>query len=301
MSNLQSKVVLLKCLVEANVCKSSPCKFWCSPDCCKIHAKDCLHIISIDTNERVISQIHRIQCPYRVCCKIHYEDKDKCCCVYKSKIVYFIITLPDKFTEYNIGENILNYNWNTEINMDSYVIFSINDINTEKTHNLQRHTNKFTALNAAIIDINDSIINTQFTDIIEDFRKKESAKNEKIKLINERKKLMNDSLTNRGLEILKDRVSEESRLYSDYCYKYIFGSNIYSADMLTNLMCKKKYLVEYCHSNDIFFSLPYKKRYIIDIDRKALDKYSNGKYPSIYPWENGYVEEPKPKIRCIIM
>ena len=71
--------------------------------------------------------------------------------------------------------------------------------------------------------------------------------------------------------------------------------------MQLNQMCRKKYLVEYCHSNDIFFSLSYKKRNIIDIERKALDKYSNGKYPSIYPWENGYVEQPKPKIRCIIM
>jgi hypothetical protein len=108
-------------------------------------------------------------------------------------------------------------------------------------------------LNVTIVDIKDSIINTEFTDIVEDFRKKESDKNEKIKLINERKKLMNDSLEKRGLEILKELVSEESRRYSHLCYNYIFGSNIFSPDMLTNLMCKNKYLVEYCHSNDIFF------------------------------------------------
>jgi hypothetical protein len=83
------------------------------------------------------------------------------------------------------------------------------------------------------------------------------------------------ALKQRGVELRKDSV---------LCYEYINGSNNYSIEQIQTIMCEMKYLYDYCHYKEIIDKLP--KPYDREIAKKmALDLYSNGTYPTIFPWE----------------
>jgi hypothetical protein len=109
---------------------------------------------------------------------------------------------------------------------------------------------------------------------------------------NLRKKELEDKLKSRGLEFRSD---------SALCAKYVEGTTDLNIEFIVNRMCQMKYLYEYCYMNDIK-SLVYNRHYIfanrantyiksennvsLIAEKEALDIYSCGKYPEIYPWEN---------------
>ncbi len=126
-------------------------------------------------------------------------------------------------------------------------------------------------------------------------REKEILKQEKqirineqkeIKKINRRDKLQNE-LSKYKLEIRNDSL---------LCKNYIDGSNEYNIKEIAKRMCEMKYLYNYCHMNECK-DIAYKS-YIEEINAGyfpdmsvsehaeliALSKYSNNKYPDIFPW-----------------
>jgi hypothetical protein len=119
---------------------------------------------------------------------------------------------------------------------------------------------------------------------------------------NERKQQVNNALQEAGLELRSD---------SKLCQKYIDGEPI-NLDDVVKRMCQMRYLYEHCNMNEcrnIAYN-KYKKSQYNEYDRYdddqcnndydekpqytvsdmaekiALQKYSNGKYPDIFPWQN---------------
>ena len=115
--------------------------------------------------------------------------------------------------------------------------------------------------------------------------KRESRKKKKEELMEKRKKELNDELKSVGLRLRSDSV---------LCEKYINGDKTYSLDWIVNRMCEMKYLFDYCHmaecKNKVYRKYkemnehcPYD--FIFDeAEELALKKYSNGRYPEMFPW-----------------
>ena len=90
-----------------------------------------------------------------------------------------------------------------------------------------------------------------------------------------------------GLELRNDSV---------LCKKYIDGKSDYDLDESVLRMCEMKYLYEYCHMNECrniayeHYRSEKEAGYYPDMsvsdhaEMIALEKYSNGKYPEIFPW-----------------
>jgi hypothetical protein len=103
-----------------------------------------------------------------------------------------------------------------------------------------------------------------------------------------RKQELETKLKSRGLEFRTD---------SALCAKYLQGTTDLNVDFIVDRMCQMKYLYEYCHMEQIK-SQVYKEfirtrstgtkpeSNVTSIaEKRALDTYSNGNYPDIYPWE----------------
>ena len=95
-------------------------------------------------------------------------------------------------------------------------------------------------------------------------------------------------LQEKGLELRTD---------SALCSKYIEGGTDYDLDFIIQRMSEMKYLYEYCYMSRIKKQV-YRKylqelsqgivnEYTVSTraEKMALDKYSNGSFPKIYPWE----------------
>ena len=117
----------------------------------------------------------------------------------------------------------------------------------------------------------------------------------------ERQQQMNNALQEAGLELRSD---------SKLCQKYIDGESVNLADVVKR-MCQMRYLYDYCNMNEcrnIAYNKYKKSQYneyyrynddqcdndyderpqytVSDMAEKiALQKYSNGKYPEIFPWQ----------------
>jgi hypothetical protein len=102
-----------------------------------------------------------------------------------------------------------------------------------------------------------------------------------------RKNLLIKELQNVGLEYRSDSI---------LCDKYINGNNDYTIEYIVNRMCEMKYLFEYCNMTECK-DIAYKEYceelnagYFPDCsvfdsaERIALQKYSGGKYPDVFPW-----------------
>ena len=109
-------------------------------------------------------------------------------------------------------------------------------------------------------------------------------KNKQAKRTNELIKALEDA----GLELRSDSV---------LCKKYIESDTDYTLDECVERMCQMKYLFEYCHMNECK-SEAYKEYQEVLMDGCfpdftvfnraegiALNKYSNGCYPNVYPWQ----------------
>jgi len=109
-------------------------------------------------------------------------------------------------------------------------------------------------------------------------KKKEIQKleNEKKQLeINKRRDILTAELNKFGLEFRKDSV---------LCNNFINGDMSYSIGHIVHKMCKMKYLYEYCFYKDFIKSSVKQKFDKKEIKQKALDKYSDGKFPECFPW-----------------
>lgn len=116
--------------------------------------------------------------------------------------------------------------------------------------------------------------------IKEDIRKK----NKEV-IQNKRKERLINGLAKYKLELRND-----SMLCKNYIYS---GEN--TVKQIVNRMCQMKYLYDYCHmdeckdeayekySDDCDYN--YYKGCVSELAEEiALNKYSNGKYPEVYPW-----------------
>ena len=136
-------------------------------------------------------------------------------------------------------------------------------------------------------------LNNTITKILEEKTKLKEInkiKKNKIKKIKQTKKKeeLIVALNNAGLVLRNDSV---------LCEKYIENDTEYTLDEVVERMCQMKYLYEYCHMDECK-NIAYKNQkeelrqgYYPDCtvaeqaEYIALKKYSNGKYPNVYPWQ----------------
>ena len=102
-------------------------------------------------------------------------------------------------------------------------------------------------------------------------------------------------LEERGLELRDD---------SALCSKYISNETDLDLDHIVQRMCEMKYLYDYCNMKRIKKQVYYKcassNKYKANIENSismeaekiALTKYSGGKYPDIFPWEEEKISSP---------
>ena len=102
-----------------------------------------------------------------------------------------------------------------------------------------------------------------------------------------RKELLIKALNKVGLELRED---------SELCKKYISGENKNNKKLVVERMCQMKYLFEYCHMDECkqeahnnyieTINLGYFPDCSVfeEAEMIALKKYSNGKYPIVFPW-----------------
>ena len=117
--------------------------------------------------------------------------------------------------------------------------------------------------------------------LINEIEKKKIQRNKrKEKLINELDKI--------GVEFREDSILTDS---------YINGSTKYKLNYVVERMAQVKYLYEYCHMEECYNFIYKKQReerktgFRSDIpvfdeaEEYALDKYSDGRYPDAFPWQ----------------
>jgi hypothetical protein len=103
-----------------------------------------------------------------------------------------------------------------------------------------------------------------------------------------RKQILIEGLNNRGVSFRED---------STLCQNFIDGNKNLNINFVINRMCQMKYLFEYCHMNECKQQAYEEQKeelnagYFPDVsildqaEYIALKKYSNNKYPEIFPWE----------------
>lgn len=250
--SLEEKAVLLKCAIEIFNCHPEPCDYWYSnmPD------------YYGDESEEYLND---------ACVK----------CKYRKYIMHTSVCLPDELASYGVGDEIKDYVWNVYIIPD-FMHLSSNDEDIKKyeVHEkpddvLENHSQKFTILNAVVIESPKSVINgTYFVDC-EFFKKKEKTQNNRIKILTD---LLNKKELNKQDLVLN--------LNDILCTNYIEGSDEYTAEQITKLLCEKKFLINYCHYKKLLKEAKKIGKYNEDeIKQKALDLYSKGVYPELFPWQ----------------
>ena len=118
-------------------------------------------------------------------------------------------------------------------------------------------------------------------------RKKKIDENKRIKMEKRKKKLIEE------LNKFKVELRDDSYL----CQNYIEGKLTHSLDDIVKRMCEMKYLFEYCNMDeckqiiyDKYDSDSSDSSESINVsifdqaEKLALDKYSSGKYPVVFPW-----------------
>jgi hypothetical protein len=129
--------------------------------------------------------------------------------------------------------------------------------------------------------------------IIED---KENKKQEKREIKEKKNKELQDK-RKKKLILEFGKAGLKFRDDSMLCKKYIHGDKEYALDYIVERMSQMKYLYEYCHMDECK-SIAYNSYqeelhagYFPDCsvsehaEMIALEKYSNGNYPDVYPWQ----------------
>lgn len=117
--------------------------------------------------------------------------------------------------------------------------------------------------------------------------KRKKTEEKKMNARNKRKEKLIGELSKYKLKLRSDSV---------LCEKYINGSKEFTLDEVVERMCEMKYLFEYCNMNackEEAFEMQREEfcaGYIPDVpvfeqaEMIALKKYSNGRYPDVFPW-----------------
>ena len=103
---------------------------------------------------------------------------------------------------------------------------------------------------------------------------------------NQRKEELVNALKAYGMVLRSD---------SELCKKYIDGDlndTDWTVSDIVRRMCEMRYLYTYCHfqecKNQVYNEFRYDKYMMYQIsdeaEKMALQKYSNGRYPSVFPW-----------------
>lgn len=197
----------------------------------------------------------------------------------KNKNKYYLITKTDAKKEYLLNDNDL---------------IDIPFINKNSSYGPATYYTKENLFNHICIK-HDIKIDEIDNFIDNKIRENKLLKQEKQNRINEKKELKKikrrDSLIN-ALSKYKLVLRSDSHL----CKNYIDGSNEYNLKEIVNRMCMMKYLYSYCHMDECK-DIAY-ENYIEEINAGyypdmsvsehaeliALSKYSNNKYPDIFPW-----------------
>ena len=139
-------------------------------------------------------------------------------------------------------------------------------------------------------------INSYVESILEEKKKK---RYEKRAIAAEKKSRKNQiAQDKRKAKLIEALAKYKLKLRGDsvLCEKYINESKKFIIDEVVQRMCQMKYLYEYCHMNACKQKAyesqreEYNAGYIPDMsvseqgEMIALDKYSNGKYPKVFPW-----------------
>jgi hypothetical protein len=132
--------------------------------------------------------------------------------------------------------------------------------------------------------------------VLEEKRKKKDEKRAKAAKEKARKNEITQG--KRKVKLIEALAKYKLKLRSDsvLCEKYIDGSKEFTIDEVVQRMCQMKYLYEYCHMDACKQEAYESQReefnagYFPDMsvseqgEMIALRKYSNGKYPEIFPW-----------------
>ena len=107
---------------------------------------------------------------------------------------------------------------------------------------------------------------------------------------------MNKNIRKDRLKKHLEKAGLELRNDSTLCRKYIDNEDNLTIKPIVNRMCQMKYLFEYCNMDECKdeayeeYSEAKKNGYYLDssvfdiAEEIALRKYSNGKYPAVFPW-----------------
>jgi hypothetical protein len=189
-----------------------------------------------------------------------------------------------------------NYTLITKTNAKNEYFFKDDELQTIKSfagtssHGPATYFIKSDLLNLAYNKYNTDSTNLSniLQEIIDNKQQKKinNLNNKKIKEDKRKIKLIN-ALKKSGLKLRED---------SKFCQLYINGKTKESLEDIVDRMCQMKYLYEYCHMDECKH-IAYKEQqeeleagYFPDCSISdqaeyiALKKYSNGKYPVIFPW-----------------
>jgi len=141
--------------------------------------------------------------------------------------------------------------------------------------------------NILILDVENYIQNKK--------QEKEFKKQEKQNTITQQNELKKITRRNKLISALAE-YKLDLRSDSQLCKKYIDGSNEYNIQNIVQRMCEMKYLYDYCNMNECCdeayerYNDELNAGYFPDMSVSehgeiiALSKYSNNKYPDIFPW-----------------
>lgn len=237
-------------------------------------------------------------CPYNIKLREKYFNDDQlddetsyneeiCDCETKSEDIKFTVTLPNELKSYEVGQEIKNYNWNYKIKLNTRDILIVYD--EENLNELEPLKNRIVIQSAIVTDSTEKIIYNNIIDIIAEENEKETKRNNRLTDLKK-------SLNKRGVEFRTD---------SHLCNQYINGSDRYTIEHITNVICQMKYLYEYCDYKKFIEKAKIKGSYDREVIKKqALDTKSKGVYPSVFPWEKNKDEDDETYasfIRCSIM
>ena len=219
---------------------------------------------------RLVKRMNMIVC-------IHCNKLDKYTLITKTnaKLNYFL-------TEDDLDDDNLKY-YEGKIGYGPATYFTIYDI-------------KYKLCNKHNVNINecDNLVNKLINDKKHRKEERRIKGNENFELQrNKRKDILVNALHKAGLELRSD---------SQLCSKYITDDFTTKqspdiVDKIVKRMCQMKYLYDYCHMEECKDKI-YEERNKYrnseyyefssisdDAELMALDKYSNSKYPTIFPWQ----------------
>lgn len=196
-----------------------------------------------------------------------------CTCDTMNKTIHLTVSLPPCFSDYEIGQKITDYDWNTQIGLNhnykyyNYMITYDSNL-IEKLNHLQYIF--IIEEGMVVADIGQQCSNDIIIDTV--------SENKQQKYLQEQRY----NTSKRHLNMIGLEIREDSTL----CNNYIIGDDKFVIKHIIDVMSQMKYLYEYCDYKK--FIEKAKKNGKFDkenVKKQALDAKSNGVYPTVFPWK----------------